>query len=200
MVEMPVCQEYSVYCSYSLSFQLIWKVRAGIYDHCFFSEKSHWCPCTLFIVSSCFFTDFAGTVEGGNLNSATWTKKYYIKIHHSSRGSSSLNFLCGCLCLNFLMASVLDSASTTIIMYRESRLDQYSNSYFFISSPPTCTSLHFNKMSIYYIHVWVVRSTTTLKELTPANGGSMCDNNCSAVQVLTVPLRVVWVQVSLSFR
>ena len=50
------------------------------------------------------------------------------RAHYSSSGSRILYFLCGCLCSNSFMASVFDSASILMIMYLESRLDQYSNS------------------------------------------------------------------------
>ena len=61
--------------------------------------------------------------------------------YYLSSGSSSLYCLCGCLCLNSLMASVIDSASIIMIIYCESRLDQYSNSYGFTFYPLAYYSL-----------------------------------------------------------
>ena len=75
--------------------------------------------------------------------------KGYCSLYYSSSGSSSLYCLCGCLCLNFLMASVFDSASIIMIMYRESRLDQYSNSYGFIFYPLISILFSVDKVEVY---------------------------------------------------
>jgi hypothetical protein len=71
------------------------------------------------------------------------------RTHYSFSRSNSLYFLCGCLSLNSLMASVFDSASIIMIIYRKSKLDQYSNSYGFTFCPLTRILFSFDKVEVY---------------------------------------------------